>query len=280
MSHTIPVHNPKTVFWLLGPQIRKEMATVTEETLAYAKRNKTGVYFVVNMLGEKRNKNDNLRDNTNITALVACFVDLDDGDKQAQMERLRSSPIPFSTIVESGRGYHGYFLFEEPELMTHERAWRDSQHALATFFHGDKSCNDPSRLMRLPGSWHFREGMEPSLVKIVETSGYVYSLREIMEAFHVSEAQDPRPREIFYLKTNIPELRPTVLAVNERHPTLKRQVASYLSGTPSAQYATRVSRLKAWYIASCIELKPFWEQEVEDLCGWVALNEWGHVPPL
>lgn len=279
----LPIQNERTAYWLLGKGTPFEFTEVSETIIQDALKNRTGIYYTVNQLGDTRNKNGNLRDKENVVAFNASFVDMDDGAKAEQMAKLHSSPIVWSSIVESGRGYHAYFAYEVPEPNTPESSvlWRTTQETLATYFGGDHACKDTARLMRLPGSWHVRDNMEPSIVRIVEESGFVYSLAEVAEAFNVTlPVVRPVDTGTFYLSDFIPNLHPVTLHINNRHPSLVNKAAFYLAKTPSMQYAERVRRLKSWYMKSCVVLKDDWEAEVEEVCAWVAKNQWGHIPPL
>jgi hypothetical protein len=55
--------------------------------------------------------------------------------------------------VNSGGGFHGYWLLESPFLVREER-WKEIEainRALAKKFHGDINCIDASRILRVPG---------------------------------------------------------------------------------------------------------------------------------
>lgn len=90
-----------------------------------------------------------------VVAFRCSFVDLDNCDPNAAMTLLRSANLPDPTlVVHSGRatGTHLYWRFEEP---LEEQTWRDVQRALQKRLNGD-TMKDPSRVMRVPGSYNFK----------------------------------------------------------------------------------------------------------------------------
>jgi len=274
----LPVHNKKTVYWFIGNYgiAYEQEHEPTSEEIERAKSRGHGIYYVVNQLGDIRNEKQNLKHSKNITAFNACFVDLDDGTKPQQLARLQGSPLPCSEVVESGRGYHGYWVFEYPEAVGDRALWRATQRTLAAYFGGDKSCNDEARLMRMPDTWHVRKGYEPSMVRSHTQADWVYSLDEIVEAFHV-EQPEVQTRSVFVLSEDVRPLMPCPIPTGERHQRLLRRAGSYLANTPSSQYPERLANLKAWFIASASELDDNWEQEFEKVVSWVAHEEFGHT---
>lgn len=276
---SLPVFHAKTAYWFIGNGCAFEQEhEPTPEEIEKAKQNRVGVYYVVNNLGENRNEKRHLKHNKNVASFTASFVDLDERSKPEQWEDIHTSPIPFSAIVESGRGYHGYFVYEEPEPNTRLIEWVACQHAIAKRFKGDHACSDGARVLRLPGSWHVKDGFEPSLVQTVETTGFVYSLDEIIEAFDVTPpALYPEP-SVFVLRSEIHRIPIESIQTNFRHDRLVKQASSYLSRTPSTQFMERKARLKVWYFHSCVPPKDDWEAEVDSVCRWIALQEFGFEP--
>jgi len=88
------------------------------------------------------------RQDSNITAVRAVFVDLDG----APLEPVTDFPLKPQIIVESSAGrYHAYWLVDGLPLKDFEAI----QNAIIATFDGDKSVKDLPRVMRLPGfTWH------------------------------------------------------------------------------------------------------------------------------
>ena len=179
-------------------------------------------------------------------------------------------PIAPTIIVESKRGYHAYWMLRDAPI-TSVSLWRRVQTTIAEKYDADTACSNPSRLMRLPGSWHVKG--EPFMVSVLEMSNVSYTLEEMEIAF------PPKPRAIFVpngssgaKRIEMPAI--TALKEGERHPTLKRIAAQmYVHSKPEDDYAIRQA-LKTWYSLSCVNLKDTWEREVDGMCDWLEKREY------
>lgn len=267
----LPVFNNHTAYWVLGKGIAREFEEEPpEEFLEQAKEKGWGVYYTVNELGNVRNEKGNLRYKENVSLLTACFADFDSGSKAEQMTQIQSFLTP-SAIVESGRGYHAYWEFHYPSGPECITSWTYAQHRIAERLGGDPACSDPARLLRLPGSWHVKEGYEPSLVRIVEQTARRYSLNEILAEFKPPEPKRVYKKSSYHPLTRIPP--PEILTEGTRHEALKRMTGELFRGSAPIETNERMNVLKAWYISSCHPLKENWEEEVEDMVKWVLNKE-------
>lgn len=266
----LPVQNNHTVFWLIGNGVRKEYETLTPEMIEWAKNNKVGIYYTVNELGDKRNENKNLRHRENVTKLLAFFTDFDEGTKEEQKKKILSFPLRPSCIVESGRGYHAYWYLNQSDAID-EKMWTHIQHELALRFGSDTAVKDPARLLRMPGTWHVKEGMEPSMVKILSQFGDIYRVSDFFS--HVP--QPPRP----YVKTTIGRLHGvesiplTVLTEGKRHEALTRKAATLYCKTDPVAWDALRTEIKSWYLASCHPPKKDMDKEVDAVCNWIEYAE-------
>lgn len=96
----------------------------------------------------------------NVRALRCQVVDLDGVDAQQQYERLIASAIRPAFAVASSRGrYHVYWT---TDYHTDIALFTSIQRRLAAAYHGDPRIHDPSRVLRLPGTYHNKG--EPHLV--------------------------------------------------------------------------------------------------------------------
>ena len=267
----LPIHNNHTAYWVLGKGIAKEFEEEPpEEFLEQAKEKRWGIYYTVNELGNVKNDKGNLRHKDNVTSLLACFADFDSGTKSEQMQRIRSF-LPPTVIVESGRGYHAYWEFSTPQSISDATAWTHAQRCIANLLGGDPACSDPARLLRLPGSWHVKEGYEPSLVRVVESTDRHYYLDEILAKFKQREPERVYKKNQYRPLTRLPP--PENLTEGTRHDALKRMTGKLFCGSAPIEKDERTGVLKAWYISSCHPLKENWEQEVEDMVKWVINRE-------
>lgn len=97
-----------------------------------------GIYFVVNAGGNE---------DSEITRYNAFFVESDTKTRDEQNEALDNAPILTSIRVTTKKSVHAYWLIEGDCT---EQDWREIQQRLISYFDGDKTIKNPSRVMRLP----------------------------------------------------------------------------------------------------------------------------------
>jgi RepB DNA-primase from phage plasmid len=96
-----------------------------------------------------------IADITAISCLFAEFDAKDFGDKARALAHIEGLELLPSVIVDSGGGYHGYWLLSKPFIFEdqadRERA-RLAQAAWVAHVGGDKGAKDLARVLRLPGT--------------------------------------------------------------------------------------------------------------------------------
>jgi hypothetical protein len=92
----------------------------------------------------------------------ALFIEWDNLPKSGQWERLRemeAAGFPSPTfVVETRRSLHCYWALSEPLPV---ETWKALQAELLRLTESDPTISNPSRVMRLAGSWHIAAGAEP-----------------------------------------------------------------------------------------------------------------------
>ena len=94
-----------------------------------------------------------------LTAVNCVYGEFDakdfDGDKAATLAHIDGQPVTPSVIVDSGGGYHSYWLFRDPfifaEQADRERA-RLLQAAWVRYVGSDPAAKDLARVLRVPGT--------------------------------------------------------------------------------------------------------------------------------
>lgn len=262
-----------------------EKKSLNEKDLIGAKSKTYGVFFTPNGHGDIKNpKGTLLRHDGNVTRLNACFADFDHGSKERQLSIIESMPVPYSLLIESKRGFHAYWMLSapsappsapqpfEPETLS---LWRRVQTTIATKYGADKNCSNPSRLMRMPGSYHVKG--DPYLVEIRQANDKIYTLSELEIAF------PPPERPIFshnQAQTRNKQLRmPEITALSDgnRHNEMKATAGRMYAHAPAENAEAIRNLLKCWYSTSCINLKPDWEKETDDVCDWIESREFGSI---
>lgn len=97
-----------------------------------------------------------------VTQCRAFFVEWDDIPIPQQYERLETLvaqgfPAPTFT-VQTRKSVHAYWVLAEPLPVD---IWRETQAQLVALTQSDPAIKNPSRVMRLAGSWHVQGGLEP-----------------------------------------------------------------------------------------------------------------------
>ena len=237
---------------------------------------KTGLFYTPNGFNEKiREGMKRRREQGNVKSINALFVDIDGGDKESQIELISGFPILPSFVVETKNGYHVLWKLREGYDQEDVGRWVGIQKGLIERFDSDKACSDVSRLLRMPSSWHCKglwKGEDGFFVELVLANEKVYSLDDfkVFEKKIVKRTVVLGPGEVV-----VPNV--TALLPGDRHAGLKDEVArAYARIGTSRELAPKVrGEMKTWYQASCIDLKPHWEKEVDDYCDWVTLNQFG-----
>ncbi|MCA1628025.1 MAG: phage/plasmid primase, P4 family [Acidobacteria bacterium] len=111
------------------PAVQADLARLNEQR---------GLYFVVNEGGDK---------DKNITRFAAWFAEDDGRTIAEQHKRLDGAPLRPSIRIKTRKSVHAYWLVAGDCAAAE---WCEMQHRLIAHFDGDKSIDNPSRVMRLP----------------------------------------------------------------------------------------------------------------------------------
>ena len=110
-----------------------------------------------------------------VKTALCVWADMDakdfEGGEEEAKARLFSFPLKPSIVVESGHGFHAYWLFAEP--------WDASTKAgqaiierinlgLVKALNADSTSKEIARVLRLPGTLNMKKLDDPKLVKIIE----------------------------------------------------------------------------------------------------------------
>ena len=131
------------------------------------------------------------------------FADFDakvyDGGKEEALYSLRTVTPPASVIVDSGGGYHGYWLFDSTLLLqdadTLEYA-RRLQWRWVKYVGGDQGAKDLCRVLRVPGSTNYKPEYAPDFpeVRFERWLNVRYSLQELIAVLPLDK---PRKQKRF-----------------------------------------------------------------------------------
>lgn len=122
------------------------------DTLKKHNEQNRGIYFVVNFGGHE---------DAEISRVNAQFMECDDLPLEEQLKQIEAFPLTPSLIVKTRKSLHTYWLIKDGDVASFRRV----QKRLAAHFHGDRSCVNESRVLRLPGFNHCKK--EPVAVECI-----------------------------------------------------------------------------------------------------------------
>ncbi len=132
-----------------------------------------------------------------IAQIPALWVDLDfkNGSRPQPHEILANFPNRPSIIVNSGHGYHFYWLLKEPEDKSNIIEIENINKRIASVLKGDPASTDASRILRIPGTINYKNRLLRA-VKLLEINpSLTYELdsfRDYLPALPV-QAIDNKP---------------------------------------------------------------------------------------
>lgn len=139
-----------------------------EEVLKLKALNDNGsnIYFGVCL--RKRQKGTK----ADVEWVSALWADLDakhyDGGKDEALSRLKSFKLQPTFIIDSGHGYHAYWLLEAPvNAVDTERNVEDYMRGIERYL-GSDAVHDLSRVMRFPGFMNVKDANNPVQCLLIE----------------------------------------------------------------------------------------------------------------
>jgi len=148
---------------------------------------KWGVFFAINEFEGRRLKE-------NLTNIRSWYVDLDKEDKEGLFKRIEQTHLAPSLVVETKNGYHIYWKAHEAS----EENYAEIQTRLAYNFRAKDCLKDTTRVMRIPGFYHWKDPLNPFLVAKVYSRKVTYS-DKMMLAFYPKKPEEgkrvPKPHE-------------------------------------------------------------------------------------
>jgi len=157
------------------PDIEKSLLS---EKWPIKNQNGYNVYFGVNPRGIERRKTQN-----DIRDIVCLCLDIDSRNfyrgKEEARQRIDEFPLKPNIIVDSGNGYHLYWILEEPIIDRSEEEsveLKQIMSGLAIALGGDKQAMNFDRVMRLPGTLNIKDPYTPKECRVVQINqDYFYS---------------------------------------------------------------------------------------------------------
>lgn len=155
------------------------------------------IYFGVNPVTEvpthnyegKPTKPEYVRSRIAIIAAINCLFaeydakDFEDGKMEIREILALTDPEP-SVLIDSGGGYHAYWLLANTYPLDSDHARRKAQHLQASwvgYVGGDKASKDLARILRVPNTYNVKPQYAPSypLVRFHSGDGELYDLADL-----------------------------------------------------------------------------------------------------
>ena len=129
-----------------------------------------GIYVVVN---------DGEDTDSSITGCRAFFVEWDDRSKDEQINLWKTLGLPEPTlqIDTGGKSIHNYWVLKKS---IDPKTWKPIQERLLDYADADRALKNPSRVMRLPGTYHMGDdGTKREMTRIISSCEKKYTVKDI-----------------------------------------------------------------------------------------------------
>ena len=129
-----------------------------------------GVYIVVNDGGDT---------DSEITACRAYFCEWDDRSQEEQINAWKNLglPQPSLQINTGGKSIHNYWVLKKT---IDPKTWKPIQERLLDYADADRALKNPSRVMRLPGTFHMGDdGTKREMTTIISSCDKKYTVKDI-----------------------------------------------------------------------------------------------------
>jgi P4 family phage/plasmid primase-like protien len=182
----------RTIFYTVE-QVLKDWPTI-ERNLQHLNRTEVrNIHPCVNPRVRRPRKRGK---NSDVEAFVSLWIDVDfHGDEAAIRDSFQKTIKVFdeaglhpSVIIESGHGLHAYWLLDRPYPVAKARPCCAG---LQDTFKIADAQNDPSRVLRMPGTVNLKDVRNPSTCRVVEATWKRYPL----EAFSGYEIDPGKSKE-------------------------------------------------------------------------------------
>lgn len=148
-----------------------------------------------------------------IAAINCLYADVDSkdhGSKEAASAHVQSMHPRPSVIIDSGNGYHCYWLLDEPFPLDTPTAFRKAktlQEKWVTFVGGDKAVHDLARILRLPGTFNYKYSPPRPIVVRYASFERTYSLNDLAAQIgeHRAATTAPPDKPLAVFPNDVPD---------------------------------------------------------------------------
>jgi hypothetical protein len=137
-----------------------------------------GIFWTVNEFNGPRKAE-------NLVRINAWAIDMDEGTKDAQLERIRRGLVP-SLVVETARGFHVYWHAKDATAEAYNSIVSER---LLPYYGADPKAKDLARLLRVPGFNHMKDLEHPFPIRAVFQRSVSYSEAEMLHFYKLPDAK-------------------------------------------------------------------------------------------
>jgi hypothetical protein len=119
----------------------------------------------------------------NVASIRAVWAEMDNGEPPEPW------PLPPSFTVETSPGKSHYYWLIDPEAPLNRGEFGGIMMCMVERFGSDPDAKDPTRALRLAGTWNLKPGRPPHLARIIQETGARYTAEELIAKFPAP----PRP---------------------------------------------------------------------------------------
>lgn len=153
---------------------RQGVIPIDDDQAKSANAKNYGIFWCLNEFSGSR------RVSGELSRITQWSIDIDAGDKEKQMERIKSAPLTPTMVVETKRGYQVYWFAKDAT----KESFKDIlEYRLIPYFNADIRAKDMCRILRVPGYYHCKDPKNKFMVKEVWLKPLVYSEAEMLTFF-------------------------------------------------------------------------------------------------
>jgi len=126
---------------------------------------------------------------SDIAAINCLYADIDSkifsGGKPAAANHIKTLPVRPTVIVDSGGGYHCYWILRDPFILDSplkEEVAKALQSRWVAFVGGDKAVHDLARVLRVPGTLNYKYDPPRQVQVAYSNLQLLYSIDELESA--------------------------------------------------------------------------------------------------
>ena len=170
-----------------------------------------GVYVVVNDGGDT---------DSEITGCRAFFCEWDDRPKSDQINAWKDLGLPEPLQIDTGgKSIHNYWILKKT---IDPKTWKPIQERLLDYADADRALKNPSRVMRLPGTYHMgHDGTQREMTTIINSCDKKYTIKDIEDCLpNKTQAETIKKSKQFkeYRKGSFEEIQKALKFIAPRVP--------------------------------------------------------------